>query len=106
MTELFDTRGVRDDDAHWQSFAERVAAGAVASGRGRPFASSTVLWAGASLAFAASLILMLASAPTPDDAALRIALAPADDVGRALALRDAPPKIGELVLGRTEEVSR
>ena len=106
MTEIFDTSNVRDDDAHWQSLADRVAANVIAANGSGRIATPAALWVGVSLAFAASLALMIfsgRSASVRDDAALRVALAPADDVGRALALPDAPPKIGDLVLGRAEE---
>lgn len=105
MTEIFNTQSVRDDDAHWQALAERVAANAIAGNDSGRIAAPAALWMGVSLAFAASLALMIFSdrpASARDDAALRVALAPADDVGRALAVPDAPPKIGDLVLGGTE----
>jgi hypothetical protein len=106
MTEIFDTSSVRDDDAHWQALAERVTANVIAGNDSGRIAAPAALWVGVSLAFAASLALMIFSGrpvSARDDAALRVALAPADDVGRALALPDAPPKIGDLVLGRAAE---
>jgi hypothetical protein len=108
MTEIFDTSSVRDDAAHWQALAERVAANAVAANSARRIAPPAALWVGVSLAFAASLALMILSgrpASSRDDAALRVALAPADDVGRALVQLDAPPKIGDLMLGRADEAA-
>jgi hypothetical protein len=108
MTEIFDTRRVRDDDAHWQALAERVASNATAGNTSGRIATPAALWVGVSLAFAASLVLMILSgrpASSRDDTALRVALAPADDVGRTLALLDGPPKIGDLVLGRADEAA-
>lgn len=108
MTELFDTTGVRDHDAQWEAMAERVAAHAMAQGGRVRFASSPVLWAGATLAFAASLLFMvLWSAPaTPrDDVPLRVAFAPEDDVGSALVSGDAPPLVGALMFQRAPEAA-
>jgi hypothetical protein len=51
------------------------------------------------------MILSGRPASSRDDAALRVALAPADDVGRALVQLDAPPKIGDLMLGRADEAA-
>lgn len=104
MTEIFDTAGLRDDNAHWNALADRVAARAIAASRSRAPGAPRALWIGVSLAFAASLVAMLASGQRPasrDTAALNIALVPADDVGRAIALADAPPAIGALLLGAT-----
>lgn len=104
MTEIFDTTDVRDDDAHWNALADHIAANAIAANRTRPLAAPRALWVGVSLAFAASLVAMIVSAQrwaARDAAAVSIALVPADDVGRAIALADAPPTIGELLLGGT-----
>lgn len=103
MTEIFDTTDVRDDDAHWNALADRIAASAIAANRTNPFAAPRALWIGVSLAFAASLVAMIASgqrAALRDAATINIALLPADDVGRTIALADAPPTVGELILGR------
>jgi hypothetical protein len=103
MSNLFETSGVHDDDAHWNARAEQVAALAMAAKSGRVAERKlpVAVWGIVSLAFAASLIFMLlsgrAEAPRADTA-LRIALAPADDVGRMIALTDAPPKIGDILL--------
>ncbi|HEX4683383.1 MAG TPA: hypothetical protein VH277_11775 [Gemmatimonadaceae bacterium] len=101
MTELFDTSRISDDDANWDAVAARIAARASARERGR-FVDSPALWAGASILFAASLVMMMSSMRSSsrarDEGEWRVALAPADDVGRALAVRDAPPSVGALVL--------
>ena len=102
MSEIFDTIGVPDDDAHWNALADRVTAAAIAANHTGRFAAPRALWIGVSLAFAASLVAMIASGPRPalpDAAAISIALVPADDVGRAIALASAPPTVGDLVLG-------
>jgi hypothetical protein len=102
MNEIFDATDVPDDDAHWNALAARIAAGAIAANRTGRFAAPRALWIGVSLAFAASLVAMIASGQRPaprDTATISIALVPADDVGRAIARADAPPTVGELVLG-------
>ena len=104
MTDIFDTSDVRDDDAHWTALADRIAANATAPNQTRTFAAPRALWIGVSLAFAASLVTMIVSGrrwAARDAAAINIALVPADDVGRAIALADSPPAIGALLLGGT-----
>jgi hypothetical protein len=105
MTELFDTSGIRDDDAQWDALAARVAARALERHSSGRFGDSTASWVAASLLFAAALVIMIVSARTSPQqgvAEWRTALAPADDVGRAIAVRDAPPAIGALVLDPPE----
>ena len=111
MRDLFDTRQVRDDAAHWYALAERVAANAAHEAKGSGFdwfANSRVSWVAASLLLAAALAFM--GRPTEDSSARTFiaawarALAPADDVGRAISLPDGPPAVGVLLLsdqGRT-----
>jgi hypothetical protein len=102
MSEIFNTNDVPDDHAHWDALADRVTAAAIATSRTGRFAAPRALWIGVSLAFAASLVAMIASGPRPTlggAGAISIALVPADDVGRAIALASAPPAVGELVLG-------
>jgi hypothetical protein len=109
MTELFGTNGVHDDDAHWDALASRVATRALAEQRAGRFASSPAIWLGVSALFAAGLVVMILSgqpAPSPDSGELRVVLAPPDDVGRALAVRDAPPAIGALMLEPLAEKPR
>jgi hypothetical protein len=113
MPELFDTSGVPDDEAHWDALATRVASrvatGALADRRAGRFSSSPAVWLGVSALFAAGLVAMILSgrpassnssnsSNSSDGGELRVVLAPADDVGRALAVRDAPPAIGALLL--------
>jgi hypothetical protein len=104
MTDLYpiSTRG--DDDAHWDARASLVAREAMrrSARRGHiAIAQSRAPWIAASLLFAAALVLMVASARAPAEssaAELRLAVAPADDVGRALALPEQPPAIATLLL--------
>lgn len=109
MPELFDTHGVTDDAEHWDALAERVARGAVrrsdAIRRGRgSLAASRVGLIAASLLLAASLaFLTMASRPgTPRSTTmLGQALAPSDDVGRAIAMTGRPPALAALLFDET-----
>ena len=94
MSELFDTRGVKDDQEHWDALAERVAREAV-----RRAAASRAGLIAASLLLAASLAFMAVTwrqRPTPV-AELGQALAPRDDVGRAIVLTGRPPAVAALL---------
>lgn len=103
MPELFDPRGVTDSAEHWDALAERVAREAVRRSRhgdrGALVASRAGLIA-ASLLLAASLAF-LATASRPGSrrppVELRQALAPSDDVGRAIASTGKPPAIAALL---------
>jgi hypothetical protein len=106
MSDLFDTTHVRDDPAHWDALTERVAANAARESKGGGFewlAQSRAGWVTASLLLAAALLSMLSSAEkssaTSRSTEWAPALAPADDVGRAMLLPDGPPAIGALLLG-------
>lgn len=106
MPDLFDTTQVRDDAAYWDALAERVAADAARESKAGGFdwfAHSRAGWVAASLLLAAALGFMVL--PAEDSSARTFsavwaqALAPADDVGRAIMLHDGPPAIGALLLG-------
>ena len=103
--ELFDTSRVRDEDAHWDELAVRIAGRAAGDTDGGLvwFARGTAGVVAASLVIAAALVaaaIPSRAAPTTDAAAdLAIAIAPTDMVGRSLASLDQPPAIGSLVLG-------
>ncbi len=106
MPDLFDTSQIRDDAGHWDALAERVAADAARGSEGsgfRWFAHSRVSWVAASLLLATALAFMVLPARTSSarsfSAEWAQALAPADDVGRAIVLHDGPPAIGALLLG-------
>ena len=102
---LFDTAGVRDDDAHWDALAARIADRAVRDADGGLvwFARGTAGLVAASLVIAAALVAAAipsrpaASAPAIEN--LGVAIAPTDMIGRSLASPDQPPSIGSLVLG-------
>lgn len=106
MAELFDTTRVPDDAAHWDALAERIAAAAARSSQGRTLpwcAQSRARWVAASLLLAAALAFLVL--PSEDWSSRRFtlewvqALAPADEVGRAITLPEVPPAIGALLLG-------
>jgi hypothetical protein len=105
MSSFFDTNTVRDDDAHWDALAARVAARAatppesafawVAHGRAGLVAAGLVL--------AAALASMALPGPAADDVAgdLAAVLAPTDDIGRRMLTLDRPPTVGMLLVGST-----
>jgi hypothetical protein len=105
MSELFDTRGVKDDAEHWEALAERVAREAVRRSAASPHRNADSLAASragliaASLLLAASLAFMAITwrqSPRPV-AELGQALAPGDDVGRAIVLTARPPAVAALL---------
>ena len=104
MPEFFDTRGIRDDPAHWDAVAQRVAEHAARESRRGAFewlAQSRAGWIAASLLLAAALFSM-ASAPgdsprTPGSEWLQV-VAPGDDVGRQMAVSEAPPAVSSLLV--------
>jgi|SRR5579884_2483981 len=98
MSELFDTRGVKDDAEHWDALAERVAREAVRRSSAKPVLRGGLI--AASLLFAASLAFMALTwrqTPPRPVAELGQALAPSDDVGRAIALTGKPPAVAALL---------
>lgn len=105
MTLHFDTDQVRDDPAYWDVLAKRVAANAAhrsnASGINW-LAHSRMSWIAASLVLATALAFIVLpadkrSANRPDGDWERV-FAPADAVGKALVMHNAPPAIGALLL--------
>jgi hypothetical protein len=112
MPEFFDTTRVADDPEHWNALAERMAATAArASKRGGIdwLSTSRAGWVAASLLLIAALALMT---PAESSSAKSFseewaqALAPADDVGKAIIVRDRPPAIGALLLADPREGGR
>lgn len=109
MSELFDTRGVTDSADHWDALAERVAREAERrslssrrTGVGS-FATSRNWLIAASLLLAASLAFMTLTwkqGRVRSVAELGQALAPTDDVGRAMALTGKPPAVAALLFGQ------
>lgn len=103
---LFTGVSVNDDVAHWDALAERVSATALRESRADAvsrFGESRAAWlVAASLLFAALAYLAAPALPAaPQGSEWSQALAPADDVGRALAGLGGPPAIGALVLAET-----
>jgi hypothetical protein len=106
MSDFFDTTRVRDESGCWDALAERVAAHAAGRSKGNGFdwvARSRTSLVAASLLLAAALVFMVLptgrSSATVFSSEWKQALAPADDVGKAIVLHDAPPPIGALLLG-------
>ena len=104
MPDLFDTTGVLDDSEHWDALAERVAVAAARESKRSGvewLASSRAGWIAASLLLVALWALMM---PTESSSAGSFsgewvqALAPADEVAKAIIVRDSPPAIGALLL--------
>lgn len=103
MSDLFDTRSVRDDSEHWDRLARRVAERAAQESK-----AGTVDWlsrprvgrvaAAVLLAVAvASIASFVASPAARASDELVGSLAPADGVGRALTTSESPPAIGTLL---------
>ena len=111
MADLFDTASVPDDPQHWDALAVRIAAHASRQSEVTVFgwlASSPGSLLAACLLLGAALALALL--PSESFAAKNRsvewakALAPTDEVGRAIILTDSPPAVGALLLaprGRT-----
>ncbi|HEU4747145.1 MAG TPA: hypothetical protein VFS56_01495 [Gemmatimonadaceae bacterium] len=103
MAELFETRGVRDEPAHWDAMALRVAENAAReSGRGafEWLAQSRAGWIAASLLLAAALFSMTSAG---DPARTRGSewvemVAPGDDVGKQMAVSETPPAVSSLLV--------
>ena len=103
--ELFDTSGVRDDDAHWDALSAQIAGRATRDSGGRLewFARGPAGLVAASLVLAAAL----AAAVIPSRSAagagvvadIAAALGPSDMVGQSLTAPNEPPPIGTLLLG-------
>lgn len=105
MPDLFDTTRVPDSPEHWDALAERVAATAARESKLSSFdwlASSRAAWVAASLLLLVAWALMM---PTESSSARSFsgewaqALAPADNVGKGIMIRDSPPAIGALLVG-------
>jgi len=106
MPDFFDTTRVRDDARHWDALAARFAANAARQSKGRAFdwlAHSRASWVAISLLCAAAVaLIVLPAGDSPArsrSADWAQALAPVDNVGRAIIVNDAPPLIGALLLG-------
>ena len=106
MPDLFDTSAIPDDPAYWEERAERVAA--VVARRSRRLGAGGVVhsrtsWLAASLLFAAALAAAVlpprTSFASSFGAEWARALAPSDEIGKAIVLREGPPAIGVLILG-------
>ena len=105
MPDLFDTRQIPDDVSYWDTLAERVAAHAVRDSSGTVldwFAHSRSSWIAASLLLAAGIAFMVLPVADPSVPSLAPTLSqpvtPADDLGKAIVSRDAPPSLGTLLL--------
>jgi len=105
MTDLLATIGIRDDPGHWDASAERVAAKVARESHRGGFewlASSRSTWVAACFLLIVALVSVLSSGEGPlaqrPGMELTKALAPVDDVGRAIILPDRPPPIGTLLL--------
>src|SRR6266478_3253017 len=103
--ELFETGEIDDDSDHWDALAARVATVAARTSRQGGFAwlaNSRTGWIAATLLIATVLALMMlpigSSAEADDRAVWTELVAPSDDVGQAIVVRDGPPPIGALLL--------
>lgn len=104
--ELFTGVPVRDDAEHWNSLATRVSEATLRNARTAALerlGQSRASWLAAAMLLIAALAYLaaprtVAATPAPD---LSAALAPADDVGRAMITPSAPPSIGALMIAET-----
>lgn len=106
MSEFIDTIQVRDDAEHWDALAERIAATASRDSKSSSLdwlANSRASWIAASLLLLAAWASLMIQAESPSAGSSSgewaQALAPADDIGKAIIVRDRPPAIGALLLG-------
>ena len=107
MPERFDSARIDDDPAYWDALSARVAAAAASRRRDpSPFewlGTSVGGWVIASVLIAAmcALVLLRSSGTIPRTAAADWVetLAPADDLGKTILVRDRPPEVEALVLG-------
>lgn len=104
MPELFDTDSVRDEPAHWDAIALRVAENAARESGGGAFewlAQSRAGWIAASLLLVTALFSMVSagerSAKTRGSEWVQM-VAPADDVGKQMAVSEAPPAVSSLLV--------
>jgi len=106
--DLFDTAHIRDEPEHWDALAQRIMTSAVrASKRGAVswLGSSRTAWVVVCLFVAAALVIVM----LPADRAARVTqrsqwaemVAPSDEVGQAIVVRESPPAVGALLLKRT-----
>src|SRR5262245_53785804 len=101
----------RDDAEYWDALAERVVAGVERQARASPLqwlSQSPLGWIAASLLVGGvAAFLMLADARSGSDInRWSDAIAPTDDVGRTMALREDAPAIGALLLGERARSER
>jgi hypothetical protein len=104
MPDFFDTSRIADNDAHWEALARRIADHAMRRLNATGVGWLTQWHAGvvaAGLLLVAALFALAGSADGLSTASLTAvstqALAPIDDAGRAIILRDQPPAIGALL---------
>lgn len=114
MPEPFDTSSIPDDQAYWDTLAQRVTRAAVSG----PIASEWLTcgpapWiAAGSLTCAASLIFALLTLPpfwraaTASPADWSTVLAPRDAIGRSFASSESAPSIGEVLAANASETRR
>jgi hypothetical protein len=105
MTELFDTRQIRDDQEYWDSLAARVARTAMArdrSGNGLlSFAGSPRAWVVATVLVGFAVGGVLVSRTGSAERSMNEwngAVQPSDEIGRAITAAVNPPSIGALLL--------
>lgn len=104
MSELFDTRGVPDEPAHWDAIAVRVAENAARESRRGAFewlAQFRAGWIAASLLLAAALFSMASVSgdlAQTQGSEWRQVVAPGDDVGRQMTLSKSPPAVSSLLV--------
>lgn len=107
---LFDTSSIPDTPEYWDALSKRVQNAVAMQRTSSWIARSGVSWiSAASLAVAASLVLLLSKqlppAPQPADGVLLV-LVPSDRVARSLGARDEPPSLIELLVVTAMDAGR
>lgn len=105
--DLLDTSHLRDEPEYWDALAQRIEAGAI-----RPSDVGGFDWLSGSRAARVTVGLLVAAAlalavlpdtaPSPSRQRAQWAemLAPSDELGQAIVVRENPPALGTLLLNR------
>ena len=105
--DLFEAAELRDEPEYWDAVARRIATTAIRStdGSGRGWlGGSRAAWVTVCLVVAAALALTMLpdaeSSQTSQRAEWANVLAPSDEIGQAIVVRENPPAVAALLLNR------
>jgi hypothetical protein len=100
MPEYFETRGLPDDEAHWDALAAKVAAGAR---RGSTPPLDWIAHSRVSLVLASALLLLagawvlLPTGGSSRPASLEQVIGPGDEIGQQMLTAESPPAVAALL---------